>query len=124
MNVNAEKTSLKNPSRDRQFNQLRPSDTVRKQKKNILEDLFRSELSQFKKNCPSKNLKFDNLGIFRSLKLRILVEKVLAISPNLNFTPNTSGLLWVNPKTHHAEASLTCVFGLHEYHFLKKVLEG
>jgi len=56
--------------------------------RNISEDLFRSVLSQFKKYHPSGNLKFNNLGILRSLKLRILVEKnFLAISLNLNFIP-------------------------------------
>jgi len=30
-------------------------------------------------------------GIFQSLKLRILVEKILPISLKLNFTPNTLG---------------------------------
>jgi len=34
--------------------------------KNILEDLFSSELSQFKKYHPFGNLKFNNLGIFQS----------------------------------------------------------
>jgi len=57
----------------------------------ILEDLFSSVLSQFKTYQPSKNLKFNNSGIFQSLKLRILVEKILPISLNLNFTPNTLG---------------------------------
>jgi len=41
----------------------------------ILEDLFSSVLSQFKKYHPSGNLKFNYLGIFQSLKLRILMEK-------------------------------------------------
>jgi len=40
----------------------------------ILEDLFSSVLSQFKKYHPSGNLKFNNLGILQSLELRILVE--------------------------------------------------
>jgi len=49
-------------------------------------------LSQFKKYHPSGNLKFYNLGILRSLKLRILVrKKILPISLELNFTPNTLG---------------------------------
>jgi len=56
-------------------NPLPPSDAVRKQKKNILEDLFSSELSQFEKYRPSGNLKFYYLGIFQSLNLRILMEK-------------------------------------------------
>jgi len=50
---------------------------------------FSSVLSQFKKkNQPSGNLKFNNLGIFQSLKFRILMEKILPISLKLNFTPN------------------------------------
>jgi len=54
-------------------NPLPLSDAVRQQKKN-LEDLFSSVLSRFKKYHPSGNLKFNNLGIFQSLKLRILME--------------------------------------------------
>jgi len=57
------------PARD----YIAPSDAVRKQKKIISEDLFSSVSSKFKKYRPSKNLKFNNLGIFQSLKLRILV---------------------------------------------------
>jgi len=56
-------------------NPLPPSDAVRQQKKNILEDLFSSVLSQFKKYHPSGNLKFNYLGISQSLKLCILMEK-------------------------------------------------
>jgi len=48
-------------------------------------------LSQFKKYHPSGNLKFDNLRIFQSLKLRVLVEKILPISLKLKFTQNTLG---------------------------------
>jgi len=48
-------------------------------------------LLQFKKYHPSGNLKCDNLGIFLSLKLRILTEKILQISLKLNFTPNSQG---------------------------------
>jgi len=40
------------------LNQLPPNDAVRKQKKNILEYLFSSVLSQFKKFHPSGNLNF------------------------------------------------------------------
>jgi len=43
----------------------------------ILEDLFSLVLSQFKKYHPSGNMKFDNLGIFLSLKLRILMKETL-----------------------------------------------
>jgi len=36
-------------------------------------------------------MKFNNSGIFQSLKLGILVEKIFPISLKLNFTPITSG---------------------------------
>ena len=45
-------------------------------RKHILEDLFRSVLSKFKKKYyPSGNLKFYNFVTFQSLKLRNLMEK-------------------------------------------------
>jgi len=47
------------------INPLTPIDAGRKHKKNILEDLFCSVLSQFTKYYPSGNLKFNNLGIFK-----------------------------------------------------------
>jgi len=72
-----------------ELNPLPPSDAVSTTGKIILDDLFRSVLSQFKKYHPSGNLKFHNLGTFQSLKLRILMEKILRISLKLNFTPNT-----------------------------------
>jgi len=72
-------------------NSLPPSDAVRNRKQNILEDLFSSALSQIKKYHPSENLKCINLGIFQSLKFRILMEKILPNSLKLNFTPNTLG---------------------------------
>jgi len=59
--------------------------------KNILKDFFSSVLSQYKKYHPSGNMKFNYLGIFQSLKLRILMEKILSVSLKLNFTPNTLG---------------------------------
>jgi len=48
-------------------------------------------MSQFKKYHPCGNLKFNFLDIFQSLKLHILMGKILSISLKLNFTPNTSG---------------------------------
>ena len=48
-------------------------------------------MSLFKKYHPSGNLKLINLGIFQSVKLRILMKKILPISLMLNFTPNTLG---------------------------------
>jgi len=46
-----------------------------RKKNNILEDLYSLVLSPFEKYHSSRNLKLNNLGIFQSLKLRILVEK-------------------------------------------------
>jgi len=43
----------------------------------ILEDLFSSILSQFKKYNPSGNLKLNNLDMFKSLKLRSFLGKIL-----------------------------------------------
>jgi len=48
-------------------------------------------LSHFKKYQAPRNLKLNNLGIFQSLKLRILMGKILLISLKLNFIPNTLG---------------------------------
>jgi len=48
-------------------------------------------LSKFKKYHPSGNLKFNNLGIFQSLKLRDLTGKILRIFLEQNFIPNTLG---------------------------------
>jgi len=70
------------------LNPLPPSDSETKKKIN-LEDLFSSVFSKFKKYHPSGNLKFNNLGIFQSLKLRNLMGKILRISLRLYFTPNT-----------------------------------
>ena len=67
-------------------NLLPPSYTVRKQKKNNLEDRFSSVLSQNKKYRPYRNLKFNNSGILQSLKLRNFMGKILRISLKLNFT--------------------------------------
>jgi len=55
---------------------------------------------QNKKYHPSGNLKFINLGIFQSLKLRILTEKILPISLKLNFTPNTLGCYGLKSSTN------------------------
>jgi len=60
-------------------------------KKNILEDLFSSVLSQFKKYHIPWNLKFHYLGTFPTLKLRILMQKILSIYFKLNFTPSNLG---------------------------------
>jgi len=51
-----------------------------------------------KKYYLSENLKFNYLGIFQSLKLRILMGKILSISLKLNFTPNTLGCYGLNQR--------------------------
>jgi len=53
----------------------RPGMPFGNRKKNILEDLFSSVLSQFKKYHHLRTRKFNYLGIFQSLKLRISLEK-------------------------------------------------
>jgi len=58
--------------------------------RHILEDRFSSSLSQFKKYHPSGNPKFNNLGIFQSLKLRFFVV-FFTILLGVNFTQNTLG---------------------------------
>jgi len=65
-------------------------------RKYILEDIFSSAFSQFKKYHPSGNMNFNYLCIFQSLKLHILMEKMLSISLKLNFTPNTLGCCGLN----------------------------
>jgi len=62
-------------------------------RKFILEDLFSSVLSQFKKHHPSGNLKFIHSCIFQSLKFCTSMEKVLPISLKLNVTPNTLAVM-------------------------------
>jgi len=55
----------------------------------ILEDLFSPVKSKYKEYHPSGNLKFNNLGISQSLKLRDLIGKIRRISLKQNFTANT-----------------------------------
>jgi len=62
----------------------------------ILEDLFSSILSQFKRYHPSGNLKFNYLGIFPSLKLHILISKNLFYFSYAKFYSKYFGLIWVN----------------------------
>jgi len=78
------------------FNLLPPSDAVRKQKKIFLR-IFSVQFSHIKKLHPSGNLKFNYFGTSQSLKLRILMERILLISPKLNFTPSTLGCYGLKP---------------------------
>jgi len=73
------------------INPLPPSDAVRKLKNLSERILFTSVFSVLKKIHPSRKLKFNNLVIFQSLKLRNLMGKILRISLKLNFTTNTLG---------------------------------
>jgi len=59
-----------------QVNPLPHSDAVREQKKYFRGSLHFSILTMRKISRP-RNLKFNNLGIFQSLKLRILMGKIL-----------------------------------------------
>jgi len=77
------------------LNPLPPNDAARKQK-SILEDLFGSVSSQFKKYHPSGNRKFNYLGIFQRLKLRNLIVKIHQKSLYLNFTSNILGCYGLN----------------------------
>jgi len=53
---------------------------------------FQLSIVTNKKISPLWNLKFNNLGISQSFKLRFLLKKkILPLSLNLNFTPNTLG---------------------------------
>jgi len=67
-----------------------PGDAVRQQKKKYFRGSFQFSIVIIKKKYhPSGNRKFNYLGIFQSLKLRILMEKIPQISRELNFTPHT-----------------------------------
>jgi len=52
---------------------------------------FQFSIVTIKKISPLWNPKNFYFGIFQSLKFRILMKKILPISLNLNFTPNTLG---------------------------------
>ena len=75
--------------REKALTHYRPAMPFGNRKKNILDNLSNSILSQFKKYQPSGNLKFINLGIFQSLKFHISMKKTL-IAFKLNFTQ----ILW------------------------------
>jgi len=63
------------PISNHKLTHYRPAQCRSETEKFILEELHSSVLSQFKKIHPSGNLKFNYLGIFQSLKFRILMEK-------------------------------------------------
>jgi len=68
-----------------------PSDTVRKQKK-IFSRISPNQYCHNLKNItPLETLKFNNFGIFQSLKLRILMDKNHSNFSSVNFTSNTLG---------------------------------
>jgi len=54
---------------------------------------FQLGIVTIKKISPSGNLKFNYLGIFQSLKLRISMGKILSISLQLDFTPITLAVM-------------------------------
>jgi len=59
------------------FNALPPSDAVRKQKKNILEDLLSKVLSQFKKISPLWKPEIKLFKHFLKLKIAYFNGKIL-----------------------------------------------
>jgi len=52
---------------------------------------FQFSIVTVQKYHPCGNLKFNYLGIFQTLKLRILMGRILSTSLKLNVTPNTLG---------------------------------
>jgi len=78
-------------SKNMYLTHYRPTMPFKNRKKNISGDLLSAVLSKSAKYHPSVKLKFNNLGIFQSLKLRNLMRKILEISRKLNFTQNTLG---------------------------------
>jgi len=64
----SKKSSSRKMQRRAFLTHYRPAMPFGKRKKNILEDLFSSVLSQFKRYHPFRNLKCIHSGIFQSLK--------------------------------------------------------
>jgi len=96
-------------------------------KKNMLEDLFKLELSQCKKYHPSGNLEFNYLGIVQSLKVRLIMEKILPISLKLKLTPNTLGgdrLLHVGSRTTPQHKIIWVMFGPDSLGYLHNQTQG
>ena len=84
----------------------RPAKPFGNRKKNILEDLFSLILLKFRKHNPSEILKFNNFGIFQSLKFRVLIKTILPISLRLYFTLNALGcygLNFIHSKLRHCQ---------------------
>jgi len=61
-------------------------------------EYFQFSIVTIKKYHPSGNLKFTNLGIFQSLKLRILKKKSFQFL--LIYHSKYFGLFWVKKKTY------------------------
>jgi len=101
---------------------------------------FHFGIVTIQKISPPRNLNFNYSGIFQSLKLRILMEKILSISLMLNLTPNTLGCygLLMHSKTHislvgkwltivcNASQKICRFFVLFFFSYLphKKIIEG
>jgi len=69
--------------------------------KSVLEDLFSSVLSQFKKYHSSENLKLNNVGIFPKLKIAYFNGKISFNSSLAKFHSIYFGMLWV--KYHYTK---------------------
>jgi len=59
---------------------------------------FQFSIVTIKKYHLSGNPKSDYLGVFQTLKLLILLRKILSVTFKLNFTPNTLGCYGLNKK--------------------------
>jgi len=60
-------------------------------RKKYFRGTFQISIVTIERISPPGNLKFNYLGIFQSLKLRISMEKILSIFLKLNFTLNILG---------------------------------
>jgi len=70
----------------------------------------------FENITPSKNLNFNNFGIFQSLKLRDVAEKkILPISLKLNFTPYTLGCYGLSKSSKYFRNIFSAFFFLQVY---------
>jgi len=82
----------------------------RSRKKNILENLFISVLSHFKKYHPSGNMKFNNLGIFSKLKTSYFNGKKSSIFFLSKFYYEHFKLLLVNLKKNFSYPCFRCKY--------------
>ena len=88
------------------FNPLPPSNAIQKRKKK--RKYFQFCIVTTKKISLLWKMKFNYLGIFQSLKLRILLEKFLSISLKLISTWTTSGCYGLMTKRYALQTKVMC----------------